>query len=57
MTTVWMILKIAAAIGTIVTGLLALVKPESINRSIQITAARAFFSRSAIQIENNANPT
>lgn len=30
MTTVWMILKIIAAIGTIVTGLLALVRPEAI---------------------------
>ena len=30
MSTVWMILKIIAAIGTIVTGLLALIKPESI---------------------------
>ncbi|MDY6847119.1 MAG: DUF4345 family protein [Chloroflexota bacterium] len=30
MATVWMVLKIVAATGTIVTGLLALIKPESI---------------------------
>jgi len=30
MATIWMVLKIVAAISTIVTGLLALIKPESI---------------------------
>ncbi len=49
MTTVWMILKIVAAIGTIVTGLLALIKPESI---YGFTGLRAEGSRGITEIRS-----